>query len=195
LESLRENGIRDQEFPVDDGSEDEEEDFLTRVLAPVRDVITRWNSTYLMLKRALLIRKGLDDITDFRDFRKYKIEKAEWKTMAEFTRFLKEFYVITTFVEGSKYPTLSSVVPLYNSLLVFLEKWSSEEKNSEESKAGANAAIEKLTEYYEKLTPTYLVATVLDPRCKLQYFRRNGWETGDDNSGGGNLIELNIMPA
>lgn len=197
LEYLRENGVREQDFPEDDGSEINEElpDFLTKVLAPIRDVVTRWNSTYQMLKRALLIRKGLDDITDFKDFRKFKLEKSEWKTMSEFTRFLKEFYVITNFVEGSKYPTLSSVVPLYNSLLVFLENWTADKKNSEATKEAAYAAIEKLTEYYEKLTPTYLVATVLDPRCKLQYFRRNGWENGDDASGGGNLIELNIMPA
>jgi len=115
--------------------------------------------------------------------------------MAEFARFLKEFYIITSFVEGSIYPTLSSVVPLYNSLLVFLENLASENKNIEVTRAGANAAITKLIEYYEKLTLTYLVPTVLDPRCKLQYFRRSGWENGDDASGSGNIIELNIMPA
>ena len=69
------------------------------------------------------------EITDFKDFQKHKFEKAEWKTMAKFDRFLKEFYIITSFVEGSIYPRLSSAVPLYNSLLVFLENWASENKN------------------------------------------------------------------
>ncbi len=101
--------------------------------------------------------------------------------MDEFSRFLKEFYTVTTFIEGSKYPTLSSVVPLYNSLLVFLENWAANEKNSAETRAGASAAIDKLSEYYNKLSPTYLVASVLDPRIKLHYFKKNGWDVGDDS--------------
>jgi hypothetical protein len=33
-----------------------------------------------------------------------------------------------------------------------------------------------LLQYYNKTNKTYLVATVLDPRLKLQYYKDNNWE-------------------
>ena len=45
-----------------------------------RDVLTRWNSTYDMLKFALDYRVALDTITGERDMklRKYELKDAEW---------------------------------------------------------------------------------------------------------------------
>ena len=45
-------------------------------------------------------------------------------------------------------------------------------------------AHEKLNKYYEKTSTCNIIATICDPRLKLQHFERNGWSNCD----GENLI-------
>lgn len=172
-----------------------EVDEHVRILLPLRDVATRWSSTYLMLRRALAIRSGLDETTTHRDFISQDIGEEGWKKIEECLKFLEPFATITKHVEGFKHPTLSCVIPLYNKLLNFLEDWANDSSHSSTSKSAAFAAISKLTKYYDKTTEVYLVSTVLDPRLKLNYFIKNGWEDGDLAYGGGNLIEKSVRPA
>jgi len=40
----------------------------------------------------------------------------------------------------------------------------------------AKAACEKLLKYYNKTTPLYSIASALDPRINLEYFKREKWE-------------------
>lgn len=148
-----------------------------------------------MLHRALLIRPGLDETTTHRDFMSQDIGTDGWERIKECHSLLEPFATVTKHVEGFKIPTLSCVIPLFNKLLDFLEDWSTSETRSSSSKTAANASIDKLTKYYDKTTDVYLVSTVLDPRLKLHYFIKNGWEEGDSAYGGGNLIEKNVRPA
>lgn len=84
------------------------------------------------------------------------------------------------------------MVPLYNKLLDFLEVWAEDKTHSPTSKEAATAALAKITKYCEKTTMVYLVCTILDPRFKIQYFIKNGWEVGDASYGVVNLIEVNV---
>ena len=44
----------------------------------------------------------------------------DWGVFAQVQQLLETFAVITTYIEGNRYPTLSLVVPLYNELLKLL---------------------------------------------------------------------------
>jgi hypothetical protein len=80
-------------------------------------------------------------------------------------------------VSGEKYPTLSDVMVCYNWLMDELEKLKCGKKlydgsvvDSEIVKQAAAAALEKVKEYYDITNDIYYVATVLDPRLKLNFF-------------------------
>ena len=49
-----------------------------KVLLPLRDVVTRWSSIYLMLRRAIAIRPGLDETTTHRNFINQDIGVDGW---------------------------------------------------------------------------------------------------------------------
>lgn len=56
-----------------------------------RDVSTRWNSTYEMLKFAYLYRKAIDKITGERamKLRDYELLESEWETVKQLRDSLK----------------------------------------------------------------------------------------------------------
>ena len=96
-------------------------------------------------------------------------------------------------MSGSSYPTLSMTVPLYNILIDYVEdvisdeneedqiddENNSEEKEEEWSQVIKNVAKKskvKLLEYYNKTGDIYLIATILDSRLKLQYYKDQKWD-------------------
>ena len=66
---------------------------------------------------------------------------------------------------------------MFNSLIDHVEDWETGTfMYSEESRNAASAGKQKLLKYYQKTTEAYLVALVLDPRLKNDYFTDNNWE-------------------
>ncbi|POG60248.1 ribonuclease H-like domain-containing protein [Rhizophagus irregularis DAOM 181602=DAOM 197198] len=84
---------------------------------------------------------------------------------------------------ASTYPTISAVYLMYNLLMGHAEKKMNKNKTSNNIALAANAAWNKLYEYYNKASEeTHYIATILDPRWKIKYFK--DWEdgeNGDDN--------------
>jgi hypothetical protein len=147
-------------------------------LLPIMDCPTRWSSTYFFLKRSLKMRTALDEIAKDQDLRKHKVQGNEWLILQEVFNFLKSFALITTYVEETSYPTLSLVVPMYNKLLNLLEDVTRDPSKHLLIRKGAAAGLDKLSYYYDKTSPMVMVATFLDPRCKLEYFVTHGWNYG-----------------
>lgn len=158
-----------------------EETVITQYLLPILDGETRWSSGYFFDKRGLKLRVAIDEIAKNKDLRKYELSKEDWRILHQVLEFLEEFAIITKYIEGSGYPTLSLVVPMYHRLLVILEDIS---KNLHESIShpliveGASASLQKLSLYYDKTSPIVIAATFMDPRLKMQYFIDNGWQCG-----------------
>lgn len=90
--------------------------------------------------------------------------------------FLKSFKEVTTIMSSSTYPTLSTTIPLYNTLIDHIEDTASIDNLEPEIAAAIESCKSKLLEYYNKTNKTYLIATILDPRLKLQYYKDNDWE-------------------
>ena len=90
---------------------------------------------------------------------------------------------------------LSGIVPLNNQLMDTVEEWAIDPSKQQVTRNAANSAAIKLLAYYEKTTSVYILATIIDPRLKIIYFTENGWEIGDERSGGENLVETRIKPA
>ena len=59
-------------------------------------------------------------------------------------------------------------------------------KHSTESIAAARAALEKMVQYYKKTSPTYIINVILDPRLKMDYFKKHPeWK---------DLVDSMLMP-
>ena len=95
-------------------------------LKPVLDVATRWNSTYLFLKWLISMKKPL--IRMFALIEEEALEEDEDISMLEWVHFewisdaLLPLFQATELCCGQKYPTFSTVLPLYNVLLDHLTK-------------------------------------------------------------------------
>lgn len=169
------------------------EETQSSYIIPGLDVSTKWNFIFDMIEKSLGFREALDQIAaGERDLKPLQLSGVEWVAVEEIRDFLKPFIYVLEAIDGFKHQTLSLVVPFYNYLLDFLEELVKNDRKSKEIRTAAKKAFAKINKQYEKTTAVYLVATILDPRLKLQYFKSKGWESGED---GRNLIVEYVIPA
>ena len=164
-------------------------------LVPILDVRVRWNSTHKMIQRALHLRPALERLLAIDNSQKFSkaripltLSHSDWKTLERLEKILCLFVDATEFASGASYPTLSSQLPYYqylqNSLHELIEKERERENNIEPDTAAykiwaaADDAYRKLNQYWVKTDSNtgQVIATILDPRMKLQLFRNLEWE-------------------
>jgi hypothetical protein len=144
----------------------------------VLDVKTRWSSTFLMLERALELREPLDAfVASERDLRVYQLVDEEWFLLDTIRDLLQVFKEATDELCASAYPTLTTTIPIYDCILDKIKAFADTHSESRALVEAAEAAKKKLETYYTKSNAAvYPVATVLDPRFKLQYYREHNWD-------------------
>ncbi len=147
-------------------------------LGALMDVKTRWNSTYKMLQRAEKICAPLSMVAaDDPELRALSLTDDEWGIMAEIRRALGAFDAVTDVVSASKHPTLTGTIPMYNLLIDACEDFVEECTDNEMLCRAIDAAREKLRSYYARANAAvYPIATIIDPRVKMEYYEREGWE-------------------
>src|ERR1044072_5152857 len=136
----------------------------------IRDVKTRWNSTYSMLKSFLenkvIITAAISLNND--NFANLNLNDVEWKEISLFCDYLEPFFEFTEVMSGSSYPTLGTLLLLLDHLLdhitTTIQKsevlWIKEIAQEMESKF--NSIQENL------YNPCAYLALILDPRYKTQ---------------------------
>ena len=61
----------------------------------IPDIVTRWNSTDIMIERALNLRKALDNTAiTIKELVKYKLSDSEWIIINEIHKLLQVLYII-----------------------------------------------------------------------------------------------------
>ena len=98
----------------------------------IMDFKIRWNTTYLMLERFIAISAIITDITlspsiqiglkkrQYEKLRKSSFSRFDWLCLTALKNVLFPFYIATTLLSGSKYPTLSLSYPVLLALKTFL---------------------------------------------------------------------------
>jgi len=89
-------------------------------LFPIQDVRTRWNSTFLMLERAIRIKPALDSYCKLK-WVKMLIRSDEWRQITYLLYITKPFFVFTTALCKTKDITIYSVFNIYNALFQHIE--------------------------------------------------------------------------
>ncbi|XP_031266505.1 zinc finger BED domain-containing protein RICESLEEPER 2-like [Pistacia vera] len=139
------------------------------------DVATRWNSTYLMLDVAIKLKKAFQRLED--EDPNYSIDLShetpsveDWEKATVFAKFLRVFYEVTKRMSMSKHVTCNNYFQEIVRIVYYLNEW---EKDSNSSLQGMSKKMrEKFHKYYgsfDKVNVMVLIATVLDPRCKMKY--------------------------
>jgi hypothetical protein len=72
---------------------------------PNIDTSTRWNSTYIMLERCLVLKRAFESLTQQQPEYEYAPSHEEWEMAREVCALLKPFYDATKVISGSLYPT------------------------------------------------------------------------------------------
>ncbi|KAG7548602.1 Ribonuclease H-like superfamily [Arabidopsis suecica] len=150
------------------------------------DVVTRWNSTYLMLNSALKLRVAFEKMeAEDKLYCAYFLEEEEektktkrigpptssdWDKVSRLVKFLKVFYKGTVTFSASK--TVTSTL-CYNEI-VDIERSLITKSHSpeEETRKMATAMRDKFDKYWDGLgnmNPLVIVASVFDPRNKMRF--------------------------
>ncbi|OQE61520.1 hypothetical protein PENNAL_c0284G08124 [Penicillium nalgiovense] len=160
-------------------------------LTPLQDVRTRWNSTFLMLRRAKRLSKFYDEYCDNIGTQKYKLSKAEWRRIDYLLYITEPFYRYTTVLSKTKEITVHHVFGVYNALFDHFKKsierlrpktipWKVAMLNALE------AGMQKLTSYYAKTKEIhgslYAIGTILAPQHKLSFFSSKAWGKSTDDT-------------
>ncbi|CAB4488750.1 unnamed protein product [Rhizophagus irregularis] len=144
----------------------------------IPDIRTRWNSTYMMMNRALYLCEPLHYMASAdNELKIYLLSDEDWNRIQEVESLMECFQTATLAMSEANHPTLCQTIPIYNYLLDIIEDFIDQKKPSEDVVIAANNAKEKLLRYY----PTsdglvYIISTILDPKNKMEYYYENGFD-------------------
>ncbi|KAL2905221.1 Zinc finger BED domain-containing protein RICESLEEPER 2, partial [Bienertia sinuspersici] len=138
----------------------------------ILDCLTRWYSTYLMLKKAFQAKSAFDIFAMHDSNFHFNISLEEWKVVEFVCGFLEPFHNITCFFSGCEYPTAN----LYFNNIVAIEKLLllGHEHEVKFISDMSSVMMEKFEKYWPNYSPLLSIAVKLDPRYKLALVR-NHW--------------------
>lgn len=139
---------------------------LKEVKALWLDVPTRWNSTYMMLDRAILYRKALTEMSELHSCP----SPEEWDMLEQIRDVLEPFNEITELFSGSDYPTSNLYFGNVWKILMLLNELNN--SDDELLKAMSIEMKQKFDKYWfnedeDNYSMLFVFAVILDPRCKL----------------------------
>ncbi|XP_062074830.1 zinc finger BED domain-containing protein DAYSLEEPER-like [Humulus lupulus] len=145
------------------------------------DVVTRWNSTYLMLESAIKFKKAFENLEEDANYTKYFDEEImdgpptnlDWEKAVVFVDFLRRFYDLANRFSGSLYVTSNLFLPDILKVQADLTTMAS----NPDTLLGAMAVSmkRKYDKYWgriEKLNMLTFIANIFDPRYKLEVVNR-----------------------
>lgn len=142
---------------------------------PIIDVATRWNSTYDMLVRAVKIKDVLvDTIYQHHDnsLIALLLNHDDWQCISQLVEILEPLKEITLRASADSHALcITNVIPFYDLCVESLTESLKKYEPQDDIFNGIAAAVEKLTYYYDNVSPIVGIALILDPRFKKDYLK------------------------
>ncbi|THU78735.1 hypothetical protein K435DRAFT_578893, partial [Dendrothele bispora CBS 962.96] len=128
----------------------------------LRDVTTRWSSTFLMIDRAIILREAIERFLAsqrFQELEKYRLEDSDWDTLDLYRRVLEVPHAFQQKLSAEKTPTLSGAIPSFEAIIA---RWKTLQSEIPVMRRVIQAGIDKLESYTERLqfdtVPAYTLA-------------------------------------
>ena len=148
---------------------------LSGGLLPIRDNSTRWNSWYLMIDRAVSKIKSAIQlyIADDESLASDTLSSDDWRLLISIQKILKNFYDATKASESSK-AALDLTLRTVDFIIASFEEALEEFNEHDVLRESLHAGLTLITSYWNKyqFSPVYTTAIVLDPREKMDYFKK-----------------------
>lgn len=144
------------------------------------DCVTRWNSTHVMLDRALIYRETFKSLCKEDKNFEWNLKDEEWAKIEKIVALLRPFSEITTLFSGIKYPTAN----LYFGKVFDIEMTLLKEMKigDEYRRDMAESMKEKINKYWRDCYNLVLAfGVILDPQYKLDYVRFCYMKLNPDN--------------
>ncbi|KAJ5413633.1 hypothetical protein N7509_000260 [Penicillium cosmopolitanum] len=154
-------------------------------LVPMQDVKTRWNSTFLMLRRAKRLQSTFDEFCRVYNHVDLQLSEEEWRQVEYLLSITQPFFSFTNEVSKSKDITIHTVFGIYNALFAHLEK--SKRQLVRKKVNWKTAMLKELVYARKKLSQyrratddvgddLYQIATIMAPQNKIEFFQKPEWE-------------------
>jgi hypothetical protein len=158
----------------------------TRILRLVTNGGIRWNSTYLMIERAIHLRDALTLYQSHEDAEvptDEQLTRHDWEELSDFNLLLEPIYEVSMHVQsiGTTGGALHNTLTSMDYLLSHLETRRSQ-PGSSHFMACLNVGWKKLRKYYQKtdLNPAYIMAVFLNPHYRQFWFKEHWQEAFSD---------------
>ncbi|KAK6971523.1 HAT family dimerization domain-containing protein, partial [Favolaschia claudopus] len=140
----------------------------------LRDVVTRWSSTLLMVERAILLRQAIDQFlsrNEFEELHKYRLSDSEWDALDVFKKILEVPHAFQQRLSAEKTPTLSYALPAFEAMA---SRWERMQEDRPEVSNIIQQGLDKLGSYQDRLerVPACTLAMTVDPQIKLRWFAK-----------------------
>ncbi|XP_057333515.1 E3 SUMO-protein ligase ZBED1-like [Microplitis mediator] len=137
----------------------------------IQSVATRWNSTFYMLDRFLLLRKDVTNVLISQTSKTPNVIIGnDIAILQEITELLRPFEGVTRDVSGAKYETCGKIIPTVYNLFEDLEALSCKSDVAKNLKNNLKCELKKRFDKIE-FNAIPAIAMLLDPRFKKMYFQ------------------------
>ncbi|XP_072389901.1 E3 SUMO-protein ligase ZBED1-like [Diabrotica undecimpunctata] len=142
---------------------------IGKSLKLIIDVVTRWNSTYLMFSRICELQAPLEATLGILHNPVENLLESEWILLGNYCKVLKPFERVTSELSAEKSVSVAKIIPLVTSLKEFLQGIRTECSSTSNIK---EALIHGMNTRFNNIEFNSLVAkaTYLDPRFKRKGF-------------------------
>ncbi|CAG8506595.1 5939_t:CDS:2 [Dentiscutata heterogama] len=140
-------------------------------LRPIIDCSTRWNSSFLMIDRAIVLHMDLDSLViRHSTLRDLQPSENEWNILLELRNCLKPFNTATEILSKSNYPTIADLRLIISGLFNHLNAFNSD---YQDMNAVVSKIREKLDEYWPIMQEASKIAAFFDPHFKQIVYSEN----------------------
>ncbi|KAG0153447.1 hypothetical protein PDIDSM_2099 [Penicillium digitatum] len=154
-------------------------------IVPIQDVKTRWNSTFLMLRRAKRLRAIFSLFCTEYDCEEMLLSEQEWRQIDYLLCITEPFFDYTTQLSKTRDVTAHYVFKIYNKLFDHLERSQAQLRRKrvpwkKQMLEALEAGRSKLDEYYSQADDLrgniYAISTMLAPVNKFKFFLSSDWD-------------------
>ncbi|GBC13304.1 zinc finger BED domain-containing protein RICESLEEPER 2-like [Rhizophagus irregularis DAOM 181602=DAOM 197198] len=140
-----------------------------KYLKPLIDIVTRWNSTFYMLRWLEALEPALVLlVADNRSISIYYPNDDDWIAIKDTLLLLELLERATKYLSASSYPTIGETRFIFSGIQAHLIKYM--EKETFTQRDMASSIYRKIRQYWMIMDESSIISAIVDPRNKLTVF-------------------------